>query len=365
MKKPYRIIGILLIAFVSSWLFHSCRTKNGGPFTVSSATSYSSSELSVIQTMAVQTVQAFPTVTPPADATLSPAASSHPVKTETSGITSIPFEIAALLPAECNQVLMYDNYPYTMNECKLPVISPDDKYLAYVTLVLQMVDEGVYPLESVRVMEIKTGQYEEVHVVKPRNHIGLFEWNLSGELIFWESIWEGPWVIYVYDPVTDQTLVTMRADRGAALQWNPQHTAFYVSRSGGYGHDNCVKELGGYDFESGSRFPDLYKVFNLKIRDDDPFGISYGAEDNLYIEPFGWSLDGKYLRLTVMLLDWKGDEKYEYEVGPSQAGVIEISTTGVMYKPLATDEYLDYFFEGLPNPKIVSQPYQSRVCPER
>jgi len=364
MKKPYTIIGILFILFFSSWLFYSCKIENGGSFTDSSAPTFSASELSVVQTMTVQKVQAFPIVTLPSGAPLSPTVSSHPSKTETPRITPIPFEVAALLPTECNQVLMYDNYPYVMNECKLPMVSPDGKYLAYVTLVLQMVNEGVYSLESVRVMEIKTGQYEEVHVVKLRNHIGLFEWSLSGKLIFWESITEGPGVLFVYDPVSTEMLTTMRAYWDTAIQWNLQKTAFYSARSGGYGADNCVGELNGYDFQSNHPFPDLYEVFNAeKTKEGDP-PYDYVVGDSFAIEPFGWSQDGEHLWVTVAFLDWQGETKYGYLVGPRQVGVFELSDTEVRYITLAADDHLDYFFEGSStDPDIAFQIYQPRNCP--
>lgn len=277
-------------------------------------------------------------------------------------------QIATLLPAECAQlgVNVYADFlwQYDGKGCKLPLLSPDGKYLAYVTLTQQNNESEGYFVDTVRVLAVgKNGQEKDVYIVPRLGYIEMLEWSPLGQLIIWESIWEGPWVIFVYDLTTDEILAQMRADRDTTLQWNQQQTAFYVSRSGGYGADNCVKELAGYDFESRSRFPDFYEVFNIKKRDDDPFGIPYGLEDNLYIEPFGWSPDGKYLWLTVTPLNWKGNGTYGYDVGPSQAGVIEISATGVTYKVLASDVHFDYIFDGLLNPKIVSRAYHSSICP--
>lgn len=364
MKRTKRIIGFLFVTFFSSWLFYSCRIESHGSSTDSSAPTFSASKVSLTQMITDQTVQAFPIVTLPVGAPLFPTVSFLPEKTETPNVAPSPFEVDSLLPAECNQVLMYDNYPYTMNECKLPMVSPDGKYLAYTTLVLQMVNEGVYPLESIRVMEIKTGQYEGVHVVKPRNHIGFIEWSLSGKLIFWESSVEGPGVLFVYDPVALEMLAAMRAYRGTALQWNIQRTAFYSARSGGYGADNCVGELNGYDFQYNHPFPDLYEVFNVeKTKEGDP-PYDYVVGDSFAIEPFGWSQDGKHLWVSVAFLDWQGETKNEYLVGPRQVGVFELSDTEVRYITLAADDHLDYFFEGpSTDPDIGFQIYQPRNCP--
>ncbi len=294
----------------------------------------------------------------------------EPYLTSTLFPTASPFPptIASLLGTRCERFgeSVYNQFIslYGDKGCKLPMLSPDGNYLAYVTLARQEDGTGVYFVDAVRILKVGTNENDkEVYRAHKMNYIGSLEWNPTGQLIIWEYIWEGPWVISVYDPVKDAVMVRMRLGEGGVLHWNPQHSAFYAVHTGEYGADGCVGELGGYDFQSGEPFPDLYKVFNMQERADDPFGIPYGKSDNLRTEPFSWSQDGKQLWLTVTPLYWQGDQAYEYEVGPKQAGVLGLSSTGVTYTSLAENPSLDYSFEGLSNPKIVSMAYQPRLCP--
>jgi len=273
-------------------------------------------------------------------------------------------EASAFLPAKCSQPDINAPQEYGGKGCKLITPSPDEKYIAFVAITRQGNGGGVYFIDSVKVLDINQSRKEkEIYVAYKMDVITKLEWTLTGQLIFWERIWEGPWVVFIYDPVKDSILSETRAGEDALLQWNPQHTAFYTTHTGEYGAGRCVGELGGYDFQSNKPLPDLYKVFNMEEQKDDPFGIPYGKSDNLYIEPFGWSQDGKKLWLTVTPLYWKGDQAYEYEVGPRQAGALEFSTIGVTYTPLASNPSLNYSFESLPNPIIEFTAYQPRLCP--
>jgi hypothetical protein len=322
----------------------------------------------LVFTFAAATVYAHTTQI--ASASISPP---QPFQTLTPWPTPLPIpaQIAVLLPPECEKLAadvytdpswQYLTRDYGEKGCKLPLLSPDGKYLAYVTLKRRKNETGVYFVDTLRILLIgPNAKDKEAYIAYKMNYIAALEWSPAGQLIFWEQIWEGPRVVFVYDPVEGAILTGMRVNEDAVLQWNPQHTAFYARRSSdGYGADVCVGELGGYDFEADKQLPDLYKVFNIEERENDPFDIPYGRTDNLYIEPFGWSQDGKSLWLTVTPLNWK---ESRYEVGPRQAGVLEFSETGVTYISLAADAHYDYSFEGLPDPKLISQVYQPRLCP--
>jgi hypothetical protein len=167
----------------------------------------------------------------------------------------------------------------------------------------------------------------------------------------------------IYDPVANSMVSTMRLDTNSNLEWNTTHTVLYAEHSFIYGAGNCINELRGYDFEHHHRFPDFYEIYHIEKKENDPFGIPNGKIDDLFIDPFAWSQDGKRLWLTISFLKWQGDPAYRYEVGPRQAGVLEFSATGIVFTPLATDPHFDYSFEGLAEPKIISQVYQPRFCP--
>ena len=245
--------------------------------------------------------------------------------------------------------------------CKLPELSLDGRYLAYVAISRQGSGNDIFFADSVRILD--AGQEREVHIVRKMNYIVSLDWSPTGELIFWEQIWEGPMVVFIYDPAQDLIVAKMRQNQGAALHWNSPHTAFFAVHVGEYGAESCVSELGGYDFQYRNSFPDLHGIFKLRTRTDDFFGIPYGFEDNLRIQPFAWSKDGKRLWLEVTPLYWKGIAIGRYEMGPRQAGALELASDGVVYRPLAADLRLDYSFDGLPDPKIFGQAYQPKLCP--
>jgi hypothetical protein len=132
---------------------------------------------------------------------------------------------------------------------------------------------------------------------------------------------------------------------------------------GGYGADNCVGELNGYDFVSDRLLPDLHQIFGLPRPADDPF-IPRAIGDELFVIPHGWSMDGMRLWLTVTPLKWLGNDLFRYEMGPRQAGVIELSTAGPRFITLAANPDSDYAFNGSPEPALISQPYHPKVCPQ-
>jgi hypothetical protein len=358
-RSPEHLFLIILI----SWFLTGCQIGNAVTLTPSD-----NSEL--VLTAATATVSVEPTETTKA---WTPTPEQSLTSTPLLTTSSAPAQIATLLPPACEkppsdisvdpwwQLLTKD---YEGKGCKLPALAPDGVFLAYVSLAHQENEQGDYFVDSVRISNTGRDKKEkEVYSAHKMDHISTLEWSSTGQLIFGESIWEGPRVIFVYDPLKDTILTKMRALQDDKLRWNPQHTIFYAWHTGGYGADSCVGELGGYDFQSGNPFPDLYRVFKVAETEDDPFCIPYGKHDNLYIEPFGWSQDGKRLWLTVTPLHWKGNDAYEYEVEPRQVGVLEFSTTEIKYKSLAADPHYDYSFEGQTDPKIVSKFYQLSLCP--
>ena len=353
----YRSKKCQLCITLISWLLVSCQAgaRTSAPTfdvkpvrTIAAATAYAQlTELAAIW---------IPTPVPALTSTPSPTTSSFSLT------------IDSLLGAECEKFgeTVFNQFIslYGNKGCKLPMLSPNGKYLAYVTLIRQETATGIYFVDGVKILKVDTNENDkEVYMVHNMDYVGALEWSTTGQLIIWEYLWEGPWVVSIYDPVTDAILVRMRLDEGGALHWSPQHSAFYVTHTGEYGANVCVGELGGYDFQSNKPFPDLYKVFNMQETNDDPFGIPYGKNDNLYMQPFDWSPDGQRLWLTVTPLYWEGDQAYKYKLGPKQAGTLEFSKSGVVYQPLASDSSFDYSFEGPPNPKIVSRNYQPHSCP--
>ncbi len=337
---------------VISWLLISCQAKVN-----ESAPTYDIG--STIPIAGTESVQAQSTV---------------PISALTLTFTPFPIaspfppEIASLLGTKCmrfdetvhNQFISL----YGDKGCKLPVLSPDGKHLAYVTLIRQEKGTSIYFVDAVKIIKVGTNENDkEVYIAHSMDYIGALEWSMTGQLIIWEYVWEGPGVISIYDPVKDMILVRARTGKGDDLHWNLQKSAFYTTHRGEYGADVCVKEIGGYDFLSDKPFPDLYKVFNIEESKNDPFEIPHGERDNLYIEPFSWSQDGKQLWLTITPLYWNGDQAYEYKVGPRQAGVLEFSATRIAYKSLATNPFFNYSFDGYPDPKILSNSYRPQTCP--
>lgn len=341
------------------WLLVACRIQNELATTAP--------DVKTVMTSAAGTAYAHFTET---------VIASLPVSYATSTslpIQQVPEAMAALLLSECEQSseINANNYfywqslpkQYGMWGCKFPIFSPDEKYLAYVVLGPHESGKDVYFVDSVRVLEIATQKSSEVHVAHKLDYIVTLEWGPTGELIIGESVWEGPQVIFIYDLSQGVVLSKMRTNQDGILHWNITRTAFYVSRIyDGYGADACVGELGGYYFLYGERFPDLYDVFNIEKTENDPFDISYGKKDNLFIEPFGWSQDGKRLWLMITILEWDAKNN-RYLVGPRQVGTLEFSAQGVHYTQLASNPYLDYSLDGLPEPAIISKVYEPHFCP--
>jgi hypothetical protein len=237
------------------------------------------------------------------------------------------------------------------------------KYIAYVTLASQTDKGGSYIIDAVAVQTLGTnGDGKLVYAAHRMDYVGVIQWTPSGKLVIGESIWEGTWVLFIYDPITDEMLTKLRADE-PSLHWNPQRTAFYAVHTGEYGAETCVRELGGYDFEISKPLRDLFEAFNIPVESEGAFGIPHAVRNSLYVEPYAWSSDGERLWVTATPLLRNADDLSRYEVGPKQAGVIELSETGSEYVALAADPHFDYSFEGLSDPKIISTVYQSRLCP--
>jgi hypothetical protein len=290
---------------------------------------------------------------------------------QTAPLPALP-EPESLLGAECDRPpneAMRADLPdellatYHDKSCKLPALSPDGAYLAYVTLSQQgdqETDSGAY-VDTVRLLRVGAGEDQVVRIAGRLSPVTHLEWVPTGQLTFQEKLWEGPQVVFIHDPAAGSLVNAMRLDYSSSLQWNPERTAAYAAHTGEYGSDQCVQELGGYDFEHGQRFPNFYTLYGI-AEADDPLGIPYGATDSLRVEPFRWSKDGKRLWITVSRLTWIEDTG-EYEVGPRQAALLDFSDDGAHLKTLAADPRFDYAFEGMPEPEIVAQPYQPYRCP--
>lgn len=328
-----------------------------------------------IKTAAAATVNAFITEDAASSTTtpeLLSTSTSLPTATPFPTASPIPAAIAGILPSSCAQRPMVDfqNYfywsllpqQYGDTNCKLPVLSPNGKYLAYVTLA-KKADNNVYFVDTVRVLKItSTGRDNEIYSAHQRNYITALEWSPTGQLIIWESIWEGPWVVFVYDPHKDTVQASMWLNQDDTLQWNSQHSAFYAKHTGEYGPTQCIQDLGGYDSETGQSFPNLYQLFGITEKEKPFFGILSGENDQLSVEPFGWSKDGKQLWLTVTILKWNDGQ---YQLGPKEAGMLELTGNGITYRRLAADPHYDYSFNGSPEPAIISQTYQPQTCPKQ
>jgi hypothetical protein len=332
-----------------------------------------------IFTAAVETVSVQMTQTALAQntSTVPPAAAAspklYPTPTPQATFTAIPPDIEAIWPSECNQNnlaagVFYQGYieqswTYGNYRCKMPMFSPDGKYLAYVMPGL-LDEQKLTFADSVWVKSIKTGENVEILNVKiNQDYIPNMEWHKSGKLIFWENVWEGPGITYVYDPAND-FLYQTRGDKATAQIWNEQHSAFYSARQGGYGDERCTAGLGGYDFESNTAFPNFYKLLGMQSK-TDMFGFPEGIDSNLDVQAYGWSQDGKRLWVTITPLYADDESGYGYNIGPKQAGVLVFTGQGVEYTTLAEDENFNYFFKGYPEPKIVSDPYEPQQCPEK
>jgi hypothetical protein len=292
----------------------------------------------------------------------------------TASLTPSPFpaEIESLLQGKCEkpwQSVLGVNIPsgfflipkYGDKGCKLPIFSPNKEYLAYVTLDVQE-NEDAY-VDAVKILQTTTGKVQDVYFAHEKDFVATLEWSPTGQLLIWESIWEGSWVIFICDPAGNSIVSTMRLNPSSELEWNPINAALYAEHSYGYGAGVCIAELRGYDFAHDNSFPDFYEIFNVEKNESDPFGIPSGKSDDLAVEPFAWSKDGRYLWVTVRLLHQQENDWISYEVGPGQAGVLEFTEEAITFKLLASDPNLDYSFEGSPVPKLVSSPYLSHRCP--
>jgi hypothetical protein len=252
---------------------------------------------------------------------------------------------------------------YGDSGCKLAIFSPDHTTLAYVTLTGRRdedVEQEVY-VDTVRLHDAEVGEDRAVYFVGRLATVDSLGWSPKGQLIIGETLWEGPSVVHVYDPAADAMVSAMRLDRDGSLTWNAERTAMYAAHAGEFGSDQCIHELGGFDFAHGGRFPDLYAIYGIEEA-EDPLGIPVATGDALSVEPHGWSTDGESLWITVTRLTLN-ESTYVYELGPRQAAALELSDDGVRFKTLAADPRFDYAFAGAAEPGIVSQPYQPRHCP--
>ncbi len=304
--------------------------------------------------------------------TPTPAYSPTPIPTLTPSLTPSPFpaEIQSLLRDRCPmpgrdafaaQIGSYNLIErYGDKGCILPTFSLDRKYLAYVNLDRPK-DRDKY-VDTVKVLITNSPISQTVYFVHEMDIVSNLEWSPTGQLIIWESVWEGPLFILIYDPRLKSIISTMRLNRDSELGWNSGKTALYAEHSHEYGAATCINELRGYDFAYGNPFPDFYELFNIEKQANDPLGIPNGRTDDLAIEPFAWSNDGTMLWITVTPLHLMKNGLY-YEIGPRQAGVLALMKDEVTFTMLASDPKLDYSFEGSHVPLIVSSPYQPRHCP--
>lgn len=301
--------------------------------------------------------------------TYSPTPTPFPTSTQSFTPSPFPTEIAALLQSKCEIEMPWHKVTgvyrirlpiekYEGKGCRLPLFSPNRKYLAY-AMPDKQENQDLY-VESIKVLETVTGRVQNVHFAHEMSYIDNLEWSPTGQLIIQEQTWEGPLFILIYDPASDSIVTTMRLDPESELRWNAADTALYAKHSHDYGASTCIHELRGYDFAYGNAFPDFYEIFNLKKAESDPLGITNGKNDDLAIEPFTWSGDGRYLWITITLLRKVDDG---YEVGPKQAGMLELRQNEVMFTMLASDPHLDYSFDESPDATLVASPYQPHHCP--
>jgi hypothetical protein len=248
---------------------------------------------------------------------------------------------------------------YNGKGCKLSKYSPNGEYLAYVTLS-STAPQSPY-VDTVKIIKTDTGTDKPIYISSEMDFIGGLEWTPTDKLLIRENIWEGPWVIFLYDPDMDSIAYAFRLDQNGKLEWNPQGTILYASHSGEYGHGSCVTELGGYDFQFNNAFPDFYEIYGME-KSDDWFGIPYGEKDNLSIEPFAWSKDGQNLFIVITPLTLLESGIY-YRQEPKQAGVIDFSEQRASFTILGADSNLNYFFMDKENPTLVSEPYSPKDCP--
>jgi len=239
------------------------------------------------------------------------------------------------------------------------MFSPDGDYLAYVTLSYTA-PQTPY-VDTVKIIKSDIGFDKPIYYSNDKDFIGNLEWTPTGKLLIWELIWEGPWVIFLYDPVVDSIAYVFRVDQNGRLEWNPKGTVFYASHTGEYGQDNCVTELSGYDFQFNNSFPDFYDIYNLE-KGDDPFGIPYGVNNNLSIEPFAWSRDGQSLFVVVTPLTLLENGLY-YRQEPKQAGILDFSKQRVSFTVIGANPDLNYFFKNEENPTLFSETYIPKDCP--
>lgn len=279
-------------------------------------------------------------------------------------------QVDTLLEGKCEKVWESPTGPgvsnrllerYDGKECKLSTISPNGDYLAYVTLS-QTTPQTPF-VDTVKIIESDTGTDKSIHFSNEKRFIGNLEWTPTDKLLIWELIWEGSWVIFLYDPNTDSVVYVFRLDQNGKLEWNLQSTVFYASHSGEYGQGVCTMELSGYNFQSDNPFPDFYELYGIE-KSDDPFGIPFGKSDNLSIEPFAWSTDGQSLYIVITPLTLLENGIY-YRQEPQQVGVLNFSEQGVNFTVLGEHPKLDYAFKNKDNPTLVSEPYHPKDCPPR
>ena len=279
-----------------------------------------------------------------------------------------PPQVDTLLEGKCEKVWESPTGPevsrflfetYNGVGCKLAKFSPNEEYLAYVTLT-STAPQIPYE-DTVKIIKTDTGTDKSVYLSNKMDFIGALEWTPTGKLLIRENIWEGPWVIFLYDPVMDSIEYAFRLDRNGTLEWNPQGTILYASHTGDYGHGSCVTELRGYDFQYNNAFPDFYEIYGIK-KSYDWFGIPYGEKDELSIKPFAWSKDGQRLFIVITPLTLLESGLY-YRQEPKQAGVIDFSEQGANFTILGADPNLNYFFTDEEKLTLVSEPYSPMDCP--
>jgi hypothetical protein len=247
------------------------------------------------------------------------------------------------------------NQTYKDKGCKLPTLSPDGKSIAYITLSRQSDSTGPYFSDTLRVLNLENDSERDIFAVIEVDTIENVEWLQSGELLVWENVYEGGhWLLYIYEPVSGQLLAKMATD-DLSLHWNNQKDTFYVTHYGSYGNTTCIGELDGYDFKGDTSFPDIKEILWPQQSVDSP--------EELDIEPFAWSEDGKRLWLTVTPLFIGKDETGQFEVGPSRAVLMEFSKNGIEVIELASDPASDFSFAQPGSPEVISSPYQLKYCP--
>lgn len=266
------------------------------------------------------------------------------------------------LPKECmarDPNIDYENYNWrelkTIGGCSLMSTSPDERFTAYSTIVCLTESEPRICGEAIKLLERGKQDGAILYFFQPREKlmVSSMSWSSQNDLVFSMADINEERRTYVLGDFTSNPFDFSEKAYlyGGYVQWNESRTAFITQRFGQEG--DCQFGIGGYDFSSQKRFPDI--GLDPRI-----------ATDSISVVPIfpegadrAWWDDSKiYLLIKPFETDY---DNYIQRSLPQIAGMYKLTSEGPKFEILNRSPTEDFYFDFSNNEvEVKSKTFESR-----